>query len=207
MQQPKEETVLEKKVKRKRQRKDMHEANDQLQEMHGVADDLEESRVAAVSSKQSAALGWSEDRSGDARLTSSGANANADGQPTTKKRKNKKKKNQVATDAEAKEAQPQQQQQAESKEENVKKGAVAMNNTGKNSTSHDSNEQPEADDTFKRKRTKKRSRQKNIRKDKRKDEDKPEYLRFGSTEYLGRELTDETKRRLGLSMQEEATTA
>lgn len=53
-----------------------------------------------------------------------------------------------------------------------------------------------------RKRKKTRSKQKNIRKDNRSHEDKPEYLRLDSEIYRGRELTEETKRHLGLNTEE-----
>jgi hypothetical protein len=52
-----------------------------------------------------------------------------------------------------------------------------------------------------RKRKKTRSKQKNIRKDTRPDENKPEYLRFGSDQYDGRELSEETKKKLGMVVQ------
>lgn len=53
-----------------------------------------------------------------------------------------------------------------------------------------------------RRRKKTRSKQKNIRKDNRSHEDKPEYLRLDSEIYRGRELTEETKRHLGLQTEE-----
>lgn len=51
---------------------------------------------------------------------------------------------------------------------------------------------------FKRKRKKKRSKQKNIVKDKRSV--KPVHLIVGSDSYRGRELTDETKEKLGMAV-------
>lgn len=49
-----------------------------------------------------------------------------------------------------------------------------------------------------RPRKKTRSKQKNIRKDKRPLDQRPSYLRFGDPEYAGRELTEETRKVLGL---------
>lgn len=49
-----------------------------------------------------------------------------------------------------------------------------------------------------RKRKKSRSRQKNIRKDKRSMENRPSYLRPGDPGFCGRDLTDETRKFLGL---------
>lgn len=220
-QQPKEETVLEKKVKRKRQRKEMQEANEQPLEMHGVADDLEESRVAAVSSKQPAVLSWSEDRSGDAHLPQAATAAGGDGGATTKKRKkNKKAKQQQAEEdgeqAEAKEEpqQQQQQKQQQRRQQQQRQQQQGKQPANKGQPANDTAEAKENDASgngndgaFKRKKTKKRSRQKNIRKDKRKDEEKPEYLRIGASDYLGRELTEATKRRLGLLPAEESASA
>jgi hypothetical protein len=54
---------------------------------------------------------------------------------------------------------------------------------------------------YKRKRTKTRSKQKNIRRDNRPDDKKPAHLQAakeGSEEYMGRPLTDETKKILGV---------
>lgn len=51
-----------------------------------------------------------------------------------------------------------------------------------------------------RPRKKTRSKQKNIRKDKRPLDQRPSYLRFGDPEYAGRGLTEETRKILGLPM-------
>lgn len=53
---------------------------------------------------------------------------------------------------------------------------------------------------YKRKRKKTRSKQKNIRKDTRSNEAKPDHLKVDSTDYRGRQLTDETKKRLGIEI-------
>jgi hypothetical protein len=57
----------------------------------------------------------------------------------------------------------------------------------------------EPQEKFKRKRKKTRSKQKNIRRDNRPEDKKPEYLKMGSVTYQGRELTEETRRILGVT--------
>ncbi|CAM9286804.1 unnamed protein product [Choristocarpus tenellus] len=54
------------------------------------------------------------------------------------------------------------------------------------------------------KRKKVRSRQKNIRKDKRSMEQRPAHLRLGDPGFSGRDLTEETRQRLGLSVDDKA---
>ncbi|KAL7531792.1 hypothetical protein ACHAWF_007045 [Thalassiosira exigua] len=155
--------------------------------------DDEEGRTSAVKEKRKKARVPSA-HSNDAEINDEGG---LESEPPKKKKKKKKKKGSKERERESfVDANDGSATKVPADTQNAKEGVRGegvSNNKG-----NDGDRTDKRDSNIKRKRKKVRSRQKNIRKDTRSVNAKPSHLVLGRSDYAGRQLTEETRKRLGL---------